>query len=111
MQAIATQTRSNTKSNCKPELRQVQNELELSQQRLKKQQQRNEALSQVFARQFGHELLALVEGDPRAKVFVTYVVKKLLFQDELGNVISKTDGIPVGQIVEVELVELPDQDK
>jgi CHAT domain-containing protein len=78
----------------KAELRQVQNELELLQQRLKKQQQRNEALRQEFAEEFGHELLALVEGDPRAKVFVTHVVEKLVFQDDLGNVISKTDGIP-----------------
>lgn len=95
----------------KAELRQVQNELKARQQKLAQQRERNEALRQDFARQFGHELLALVEGDPRAKVFVTHVVEKLVFQDELGNVISKTDGIPVGQIVEVELVKLPDQDQ
>jgi chromosome segregation ATPase len=94
----------------KAELRQVQNELKARQQKLAEQRQRNEALSQDFARQFGHELLALVEGDPRAKVFVTHVVEKLVFQDELGNIISKTDGVPIGQIIEVGLVELPDRD-
>lgn len=95
----------------KAELRQVQNELEARRKRLAEQRERNEALRQEFAQQFGHELLALIEGDPRAKVFVTHVVEKLVFQDELGNIISKTDGIPVGQIVEVGLVELPEQDK
>lgn len=40
-------------------------------------------------------------------MFVTSVVEKLVFQDEQGNVISKTDGVPVGQIVEVKLVEPP----
>ncbi len=95
----------------KAELRQVQNELEARRQRLAEQRERNEALRQDFARQFAHELLALVEGDPRAKVFVTHVVEKLVFQDELGNIISKTDGVPVGQIVEVKLVELPAKDK
>jgi CHAT domain-containing protein len=94
----------------KAELRQVQNELKARQQKLAVQRQRNEALRQEFARQFGHELLALIEGNPRAKVFVTHVVEKLVFQDELGNVISKIDGIPIGQIVEVKLVELPDRD-
>jgi hypothetical protein len=32
-----------------------------------------------------------------------------VFQDELGNVISRTDGISIGQIVEVKLVESPEQ--
>ena len=95
----------------KAERRQVQNERKARQRKLAEQHQRNEALRQDFARQFGHELLALVEGDPRAKVFVTHVVEKLVFQDDQGNIISKTDGISIGQIVEVKLVEPPQQDK
>lgn len=51
-------------------------------QQLADQQQRNEVLRQEFIKEFGHELLALIEGDPRAKAFVTQVVEKLVFRDE-----------------------------
>ena len=39
-------------------------------------------------------MLALLEGDPTSKVFVTTVVEKLVFRDEIGNVISQSDGVP-----------------
>lgn len=55
--------------------------------------------------------LALIDDDARAKVFVTPVAEKLAFQDEQGCVISKTDGVPIGQIVEIKLVEQPQQQK
>jgi len=53
----------------------------------------------------------LIEDNPRAKLIVTPVVEKLVFQDEQGNVISKSDGIVIGKIVEVKFVEpSPDND-
>lgn len=88
---------------------QLQAELQHYQQRLAKQRQRNAVLRHEFAQQYGTELLALIDGDARAKVFVTPVVEKLMFQDEQGCVISKTGGVPIGQIVEVKLVEPPEQ--
>ena len=50
-------------------------------------------------------MLALLDSDPSYKVFVTTVVGKLVFRDEQGNVISQSDGVPIGQIVEVKFVE------
>ncbi len=65
-------------------LKQLEAELEIAHQQLalaKKdltvQQQRLEAKRQEFIREHGPELLALIEGDPRAKVFITPVVEKL----------------------------------
>lgn len=95
----------------KQRLAQLQAELQHYQQRLAKQEQRNAVLRHEFAQQYGSELLALIDDDARAKVFVTPVVEKLAFQDEQGCVISKTDGVPIGQIVEVKLVEQPQQQK
>ncbi len=43
-------------------------------------------------------------------MFVTHVVEKLVFRDEEGNLISKTDGVPIGQIIEVGLVEQEERD-
>ena len=91
-------------------IEQLKAELQQQKQQLAVQQQRNVALRKKFAEEFGHELLALIEGDPRAKVFVTNVVEKLVLRDEHGNVISKTNGIRVSQIVEVKLVEPVDRD-
>ena len=91
-------------------IEQLEAELQQQKQQLAVQQQRNLALRQKFAEEFGHELLALIEGDPRAKVFVTNFVEKLVFRNEHGNVISKTNGIHVSQIVEVKLVEPVDRD-
>ena len=91
-------------------IEQLKAELQQQKQQLAVQQQRNVALRKKFAEEFGHELLALIEGDPRAKVFVTNVVEKLVLRDEHGNVISKTNGIRVSQIVEVKLVEPLDRD-
>ena len=91
-------------------IEQLEAELQQQKQQLAVQQQRNLALRKKFAEEFGHELLALIEGDPRAKVFVTNFVEKLVLRDEHGNVISKTNGIHVRQIVEVNLVEPLDRD-
>ena len=91
-------------------IEQLKAELQQQKQQLAVQQQRNLALRKKFAEEFGHELLALIEGDPRAKVFVTNFVEKLVLRDEHGNVISKTNGIHVRQIVEVKLVEPLDRD-
>lgn len=41
-----------------------------------------------------------------SNVFITNVIEKLVFQDEQGNVISKTDGVLLGKIVSVKLVDL-----
>ena len=91
------------------ELRIAGQQLAEQQQQLAIQQQRLEARRQEFSHEYGPKLVALLEGDPRARVFITPVVEKLVFQDEQGNVISKTDGIAVGKIVEVRFVDLPEQ--
>lgn len=84
-----------------------QQRLEAQKQRLAAQKQSLSAQRQEIVQQYGPEFLALIEGDPRAKVFITNVVEKLVFQDDQGNVISKTDGVPIGQIVNVRLVDPP----
>ena len=94
----------------KEELRIARQQQHLAERQLAEQQQRLEARRQEFAQEHGPELLALLEGDPRAKVFTTPVVEKLVFQDGQGNVISKTDGIAIGKIVEVKFIDLPKQD-
>lgn len=63
------------------------------------------ARRQHIALEHDPKFLALLEGDLRAKVFVTIVFEELVFRDEQGNVISSTDGVSIGQIVEVRLVE------
>ena len=37
------------------------------------------------------------------------MVEKLVFQDNQGNVISKTDGIVVGKIREVKFIDPPEE--
>lgn len=49
---------------------------------------------QEIAREVQNCLHYLIKGDFRAKVFVTVVVGKLVFRDEIGNVISQSDGVP-----------------
>jgi multidrug efflux pump subunit AcrA (membrane-fusion protein) len=78
------------------ELEIAQQQLALAKQELVAQQQRLEAKRQEFIHEHGAELLALIEGDPRAKVFITPVVEKLVLKDLSGNIISKTDGIVIG---------------
>lgn len=60
-----------------------------------------EAQRQRIAYKYGQELLALIDGTPDAKVTVTDIVQKLVFQDEEGNTISETDGSLVGKIIKV----------
>ena len=60
-----------------------------------------EAQRQRIAYRYGQELLALIDGTPDAKVTVTDIVQKLVFQDEEGNTISETDGSLVGKIIKV----------
>lgn len=91
------------------ELRIARQQLAEQQQQLAIQQQRLEARRQEFSQEYGPELLALLEGDPRARIFITPVVEKLVFQDNQGNVISKTDGIVVGKIIEVKFVDPSEQ--
>ncbi len=60
-----------------------------------------QAQRQRIAQKCGSEFLALVDGNPDTKVFVTDIVQKLVFQDDEGNVISETDSSLVGKIIEV----------
>ncbi len=64
------------------------------------------AQRQRIAQKCGREFLALVDGNPDTKVFVTDIVQKLVFQDEEGNVISETDASLVGKIIEVRFKSL-----
>ncbi len=91
----------------KTELEIAQQQLALTQKELVAQQQRLEAKRQEFISEYGAELLALLEGDPRAKVFITPVVEKLVLKDQSGNIISKTDGVVIGNIVEVRFIDSP----
>jgi len=45
---------------------------------------------QRIAQKCGREFLALVDGNPDTKVFVTDIVQKLVFQDEEGNTVSES---------------------
>lgn len=63
------------------ELRIARQQLAEQQQQLAIQQQRLEARRQEFFHEYGPELLALLEGEPRARIFITPVVEKLAFQD------------------------------
>ena len=64
------------------------------------------AQRQRIAYKYGQELLALIDGTPDAKVTVTDIVQKLVFQDEEGNTISETDGSLVGKIIKVRFKSL-----
>lgn len=86
-------------------LSQLEAELRIARKKLVEEQQRLKARRQQIASEHSPEMLALLDGDPISKVFVTTVVEKLVFRDEQGNVISQSDGVPIGQIVEVKLVE------
>jgi len=70
---------------------------------VKKQAQ---AQRQRIAQKCGREFLALVDGNPDTKVFVTDIVQKLVFQDEEGNTISETEGSLVRKIIEVRFKSL-----
>ena len=107
-------TTGNQDSNQALRIKQLEAELEIAHQQLALaqkdltvQQQRLEAKRQEFIREHGPELLALIEGDPRAKVFITPVVEKLVLKDHEGNIISKTDGIVIGKMVEVRFIDSP----
>ena len=63
--------------------------------------QQTEAQRQRIAYKYGQELLALIDSTPDAKVTVTDIIQKLVFQDEEGNTISETDGSLVGKIIKV----------
>ena len=65
-----------------------------------------EAQRQRIAYEYGQELLALIDGTPDAKVTVTDIVQKLVFQDEEGNTVSETDGSLVGKIIKVRFKSL-----
>ena len=72
--------------------------LEAEVRALRKQAQ---AQRQRLADKYGQEFLALIDGSPNAKVIVTDIVQRLVFQDEEGNVISKTDASLVGKVIQV----------
>ncbi len=63
--------------------------------------QQSLAQRQRLVQKYGQELLALIDGTPDAKVTVTDIVQKLVFQDEEGNTVSETDGSLVGKIIKV----------
>jgi hypothetical protein len=73
-------------------------QLETELRALRKQAQ---AQRQRIAQKYGREFLALIDGSPNAKVTVTDIVQRLVFQDEEGNTISETDSSLVGKIIEV----------
>ena len=54
-----------------------------------------------IADKYGHEFLALIDGNSNTKVNIIDIVQKLVFEDEEGKVISETDSSLVGKIIEV----------
>lgn len=66
----------------------------------------NEAQRQRIAYTFGREFLALIDGDSKARVTVTDIVQKLVFEDEEGNTISETDASLVGKVIQVRFKSL-----
>ena len=60
-----------------------------------------QAQRQRIAQKCGHEFLALVDSDRNCKVVVIDIVQKIVFQDEVGNIVSETDGSLVGKLIEV----------
>ncbi len=73
---------------------QLEAELRVVRQQAKAQRQR-------LADKYGHEFLALIDGNSNTKVTIIDVVQKLVFQDEEGNTVAETDGSLVGKIIEV----------
>ncbi len=90
-------------SDCSQSLRKRITQLERELRAVRKQAQ---AQRQRMAQKCGREFLALVDGSPDTKVFVTDIVQKLVFQDEEGNTVSKTNGSLVGKIIEVRFKSL-----
>lgn len=64
-------------------------------------EQKAQAQRQEIAQRYGNEFLALLDGYPDARVTVTDIVQKLVFQDEEGNIISETDSSLVGKVIQV----------
>lgn len=65
-----------------------------------------EAQRQRLADKYGQEFLTLIDGSPDAKVTVTDIVQRLVFQDEEGNTISETDSSLVGKLIQVRFKSL-----
>ncbi len=65
-----------------------------------------QAQRQRIAQKYGYEFLALIDGTPDARVTVTDIVQRLVFQDEEGNVISETDASLVGKVIQVRFKSL-----
>ena len=80
-------------------------ELAVAKQHLAEARQQLDAQRQQLRSQYGAAMVALVEGDPRAKVVITTVMEKLVFVDEQGHTLSQTEEIFREQRVEVKLIE------
>ncbi len=78
-------------------------QLELELRAVRKQAQ---AQRQRIAQKYGQEFLALIDGSSNARVTVTDIVQRLVFQDEEGNVISETDASLVGKVIQVQFKSL-----
>ena len=76
------------------ELEIAQQQLAFTQKELVAQQQRLEAKRQEFLSEYGSELLALIESDPRAQVFITPVVEKLVLKDQSYNEATQYERSP-----------------
>lgn len=61
---------------------------------------------QRLADKYGREFLALLDSDRNCKVVVTDIVQKLVFQDEEGNIVSETDTLLVGKVIQVRFKSL-----
>ena len=59
-----------------------------------------------LAQKYGREFLALLDSDHNCKVTVIDIVQKLVFEDEEGNVISETDALLVGKVIQVRFKSL-----
>ena len=90
-------------SNCTQALKKRIAQLEAELRAMRRQ---NEAQRQRIAYKYGQEFLALIDGSPNARVTVTDIVQRLVFQDEEGNVISETDASLVGKIIQVRFKSL-----
>ena len=73
-------------------------QLEAEVRALRKQAQ---AQRQRIAQKCGYEFLALINDGFNIRITITDIVQKLVFQDEKGNTIFKTDSTLIGKIIEV----------
>lgn len=73
---------------------------------LRAMRRQTEAQRQRIAYKYGHEFLALIDGSPNARVTVTDIVQRLVFQDEEGNTVSETDASLVGKVIQVRFKSL-----